>query len=568
MMNRSIRFSAASVALTSLIGICVGLSACTTVQNMQDNVRLVSGLPVAVTIANNADYSLQRISKGSAFRGVQSMQFDPKGQLVGASLLGQRTIRFDTKTSALTVISQGPATQASDVAIGADGTLALLNPLTGKIQILTAAGETSQTIDTGLSAVTSISFTTQNELIAARAGSATALYKIDASGKSAAQLIMAQTGALFSLVDHPDGLIGGVADRGEITLFNLQDKSQTIIANSLGSLVAINTDRKTGNVYALDGASARLYKIVRTGPKAFKAPLLVATVTSSYSALAIAQDGSIWVANAADGSLTQVSADNGALKAVVPAGIALPGGLAIQTTPAGESLYFVDGFALRQIRTNNLEISDLARSVAQPVQYPSSVSASVNHLLVSSKFNGTVVKIDRTTGAIVSEITGLKLPTGVIELGNADLLIAESGSGSILRVTTQGGAQARSVVVSGLSAPHSIAIAPTGLFVTESGAGVVSRLDPVTGRKSMAMQGLSKPQGIAIAANGRLIIAEVGKQRIISADPATGASFVIMDNLPITANEFTDTSVAVGADQTIYFGSSTEGSLYRIQRQK
>jgi DNA-binding beta-propeller fold protein YncE len=329
MLNRSIRYSVACVASVSLIGICVSLSACTTVQNMQDSVRLVSGLPVAITIANNADYSLQKISKSAAFRGVQSMQFDPKGQLVGASLLGQRTIRFDTKTGGLAVISQGSATQASDVAVGADGTLALLNPLTGKIQILNAAGETSQTIDTGLSALTSLSFTAQNELIAARAGSASALYKIDASGKSAAQLIMAQTGALFSLVDHPDGLIGGVADRGEVTLFNLQDKSQTIIANSLGSLVAVNTDRKSGNVYALDGASARLYKIVRTGPKTFKAPVLLATVASSYSALAIAQDGSIWVANAADGSLTQVNADNGALKSVLPPGIALPGGLAI-----------------------------------------------------------------------------------------------------------------------------------------------------------------------------------------------------------------------------------------------
>jgi sugar lactone lactonase YvrE len=111
-------------------------------------------------------------------------------------------------------------------------------------------------------------------------------------------------------------------------------------------------------------------------------------------------------------------------------------------------------------------------------------------------------------------------------------------------------------------------------YVTEYLSGVVSRVNLTTGATVGVAWDLQQPEGIAIAPDGRLIVAEVGAQRLIAIDPGTGEVETVADGLPIglaggddLPPPFLLTGVAVEANGSIIFSSDIENAIYRVNPQ-
>ena len=109
-----------------------------------------------------------------------------------------------------------------------------------------------------------------------------------------------------------------------------------------------------------------------------------------------------------------------------------------------------------------------------------------------------------------------------------------------------------------------------GLFVTESGAGRVVRIDTGTGALDEVIDGLDAPQGIDIAPDGRLVVAEAGAGRVIAIDRDTGDYEVLADKLNIKpargpgAPPILYAGVAVSADGAVFVSSSRSNVIYKL----
>ena len=78
-------------------------------------------------------------------------------------------------------------------------------------------------------------------------------------------------------------------------------------------------------------------------------------------------------------------------------------------------------------------------------------------------------------------------------------------------------------------------------------------------------------EGVTVDPSGRILVAEVGKRRIVAIDPDTGALSPLITNAPIglPAPEgfppsFIPTGIAAGRDGSIYFSSDIENTIYHL----
>ena len=192
------------------------------------------------------------------------------------------------------------------------------------------------------------------------------------------------------------------------------------------------------------------------------------------------------------------------------------------------------------------------------------VSLGDRHVLVSDT-SGLVRKLSRGAtgaGATLDAWRGLSAPRDAVELSDGRIVVAESGSGRLALLSSQG---VVGVLAEGLSEPTGIVADGRGLYVTEAGAGRVVRLDPVTGQRVVVAQGLSRPEGIARTVSGRLIIAEAGTDRIVEVTPATGAVATLATDTRFgRADRPGFAGVAVASDGAIFFVSETDAVLYRL----
>ena len=94
------------------------------------------------------------------------------------------------------------------------------------------------------------------------------------------------------------------------------------------------------------------------------------------------------------------------------------------------------------------------------------------------------------------------------------------------------------------------------------------------GTKTVIARGLDRPEGFDVAPDGSIVLAEVGKKRIIFIDVATGKVTEIARNLTIgypaaagTPPVYITTGVGVSACGAIYVSSDVNTALYKITPQ-
>jgi sugar lactone lactonase YvrE len=195
-------------------------------------------------------------------------------------------------------------------------------------------------------------------------------------------------------------------------------------------------------------------------------------------------------------------------------------------------------------------------------------------VVLSSAYLAAVQVLDRTSGEVLRTIPNTNGVQGVLELADGTLLVAEGSTGRLVRVDAAEAAGS-TVLTEGLEGPVGL-VADTeakepGVYVTEVRSGRVTRVRLSDGARSTVAKGLKGPEGIARHPDGGLIVAEVGRKRLVRIDPATGRSTVIASGLRIGLPEsggfppgYIPTGVAVGQSGTIYLSSDMESALYRF----
>jgi glucose/arabinose dehydrogenase len=149
-------------------------------------------------------------------------------------------------------------------------------------------------------------------------------------------------------------------------------------------------------------------------------------------------------------------------------------------------------------------------------------------------------------------------------------LACELGTKSLVRVSGEHGKD-RTTLIGGLDAPVGLVGGSNGVvYVIEAFAGIVSNIE-TNGEKTVLARELKMPEGIALGSDGKLIVAEVGAQRLIEIAPDSGKITEIAANLPIGLTGAPGglpinipTGVAIGDSGVIYFSSDIENAIYKV----
>jgi outer membrane protein assembly factor BamB len=258
-----------------------------------------------------------------------------------------------------------------------------------------------------------------------------------------------------------------------------------------------------------------------------------------------------------------------------PASGTTPAGEAL--TPGGVSVVRSEGREVVLVANRACVIAvDAASGAAEPLPThgdsiaPTMVHASSSGVAFASSVSGSVRAIN-ADGAVTFNLSGLATPLGVRLLPGGAALVAEYGSGRVLRVGPNADSRPR-LVVDGLDGPVGLVVVDaTRAYVTERRAGRITefRLDQYA--KRVVVRKLDQPEGLTQLADGGLVVVEAGRQRLLVVDPANGKTRVMADQLPIGGSGNGSglepgpiADVAAAPDGLLYLSAAADRQVLRI----
>ena len=513
-----------------------------------------------------AEYGEPAVVEGPLpYLGVHGLGIDPRGRLLAGSVVGQSLSLVDRESGAVRPFVGPPAGMADDVAFGPDGEVAWTAYLVGELRIRNAAGEI-RTVASGLPGLNSLAYTEDGRLFATQVFMGDALYEIDRGGEQPPRKIIEGMGGLNGFEFGPDGhLYGPLWFKGEVVRVNVESGEMDTVADGFRIPAAVNFDGQ-GRLYVVDSATGELLRLrPDSGEK-----VRVARLKPSLDNLAIdKQAGLLYVSNMADNSIQEVDLADGRVRDLVRTRLAAPSGLAM----VGDQLHIADTFAYRVMDTGSGDIREVGRMWASHLEYPLNAWADEHVVVLTSWATGTVQVFDRASGEMTHGFHDFQAPHDAVQLADGSLLVAELATGRLLRVSGEQGEQREAVVVA-LAGPAGMAFNGdrSTLFVTTAG-GSVWAVNPADWSKRRVRDGLAMPEGISVSAAGKLLVMEVGKQRLLEIDPVDGATRTLAEDLPVglpaleglpPTGVFNDVVEAANGD--LFFTADRDAGLYRLPR--
>ncbi len=515
-------------------------------------------------------YRQEVVVAGSPFQGVHGMAVDGKGHLLASNLLGQSVHSIDLSNGAVSTLVGPPLGGADDVTLGPDGSVYWTGFFSGRLMRRTPDGKT-RVIAKELPGLNSLAFRRDGRLYVTQLGRGDALWEVDPRGRKPPRRILSDLGFLNGFeFGKDDRLYGPLLMKGQIVRVDVDTGAIEVVAEGFAMPTAVNFDSSREHLYVVDAVRGELVRVqLATGGKE-----VVAKLPTGLDNLAIGPDDQVYVSNMVDNDIRVVNPADGSIRPVVEARLSVPSGLAVAPDDPDERLYVADVYALRRVGGRDGKITQTTRVLSTRMTFPMHVSLGAKHVVLSSAYLGNVQVMDRTTGELLRTIPNANGVQGALELPDGTLLVAEATTGRLVRVD---GAEpaGTTVLAEGLEGPVGLVAdmeaEEPGVYVTEVRAGRVSRVRLSDGARRTVAKGLRAPEGIARHPDGGLIIAEVGRKRLVRIEPATGRSTVLASDLRIGLPEseglppgYIPTGVAVGGSGTIYLSSDVESALYRF----
>ena len=511
-----------------------------------------------------ADYDVRRLVPPSYFHGVHGLRFDKNDNLYAASVIGESIYKIDIATKKVSTFIAPPDGMADDLAFAPDdGTVAWTSIEDGIFHMKSPNGPVRKLME-NQRGVNAVSFSKDGKrLFVSLVFYGDALFEVDRNGVKPPRKIMEGMGGLNGFDVAPDGMIyGPLWFKGKVVRINPDTAKMDVLAEGFKTPAALKLDGK-GFAYVADTGAREIVRIdIKTGQKK-----VVAKMRSDLDNLAFNSKGRLFVSLSHLNAIDEVDVNTGKVSEFIPAGkLTSTAGLAVTSEGGVDMLYVGDVFGgVRKVNGNSGAVTDTTVDMFQP----SHVSLTAKHMVVVGQVAGFVQLFDRVTMKKLGEWNAFKSPGDAVEAPNGDVMVAETGSGALLRVTGPKVTD-RKAIASGLAGPSGLAWAGSdALYVSETRSGQVSRIDLKTGAKSLVAGNLQAPEGLAVAADGAVLVVEVKAKQVTRIDPKTGARSVIAANLPIGQGFGPSLyrGIAVSAS-AIYVNSDIENSIYKITARK
>lgn len=512
----------------------------------------------------NSAYLVETVVPGSPMKGVHGLAFDRAGVLHAVSLTGRSLYRVDIETGAVETIIGPPDGVGDDLAFGPDGSLAWT--ALDRVLLRTPRGEI-RTVAEGFDGLNSINFGPSGRLFFTVLFRGDALYEADPSGQRPPRLIAEKLGGLNGFeVGNNDKIVGPLFFGNSIVSVDIESGAVETIVDGMQTPAAVNL-LANGDIVALGYRNGRVFRIdANTGTQT-----QLANLAPPLDNLAIDDDDRVYISHSSYNGITELDPATGVTRRVVWGELSAPAGLAVAESNGREMVFAADAWSHRSIDPLSGVVTMLPAGAGV---FGSNGIAADDARIVLTNINpaGMVQVIDRLTGNITKTLFGFGAPYGVLTTAEG-FLVADYAADALIAVGS-GDDPTRTTIATGLGGPVGLARGENDhVYIAGHTDGTVSRVDLPSGTRTVLASGLDGPEGLASLPDGTLVVAEVGKQRVVIVDPNSGEVTAAAEDLPIGYDlggagpmPGLFTGLVATVDGTIYVTGDANNSLLRLQR--
>jgi sugar lactone lactonase YvrE len=500
---------------------------------------------------------------GSPFKGLHGLAFDGDGVLHGVSITGMSVYKIDPETAAVETVVGPPLGVGDDVAFAPDGTMAWT--ARDAVHVRDPDG-TVRVVATGVNGVNSINFGPDGRLFFTLIFRADTLYEGYLDSREP-RLVAEGLKGLNGFEITGDGKIIGPQFFGNaIISVDIETGEIETIAEGIQTPSAVNL-LSNGDIIAL---GYRTGKVIRIDAMTGETRELTALEGPPIDNLAIDASDRVYISHSSHNGLTRLDPDTGESAQLIWGGLSAPGGLAAISLHGREMLLAADAWSHRTVDPETGDVNVLP--VGPNVFGSTGIAADDTRIvLTNTSPAGMVQIIERGSGNAIASQFGFGAPYDVVIEPDGSILLADFAADALVRLGTDED-MTRTVVAQGLGGPVGVALDGAGhAYVTGYTDGTVRRIDLVTGDTAVVVSGLSQPEGVALLPSGKLAVADVGTQRLLIINPATGEKESAATDLPIGFDlrgagpePGLFTGVAVSAGGAVFISGDLDNSLVRV----
>ncbi|MFD2470275.1 hypothetical protein [Amycolatopsis silviterrae] len=516
---------------------------------------LVLPLTAVPDAAAATRYRVQRLVDGTALHSPNGIALAPDGRLLTASLASETISTVDPRTGRTHRLVGPRDGRSDDLAIAPSGEILWTDPVGGVVKGRAPDGRI-RTVARDLPGVNSIAFDRSGtHLYVGQLTFADALWEIDPAGQAAPRLVARDPGGLNAFAFGPDGMIYAPRSKhGEVARVDPRTGAISVLAQGFRQPVSVRFDAKN-RLYVLDGATGQLVRIDPAGAKH-----TVATLPAADDNMIIAPDGHAYVSNMADSSVSRVNLDTGAVSVVTSSKLAFPADIASD----GRTLYLADATALRTVDSRTGAVGEIQRRLSSSLEFPSGISVTAAHFVLTSELIGSVQVVDRATGKVVREVHGLDNPADAVELADGSLVISEPAQGRLLHAV----GETVLPLAENVGAPTGLAVTRRGTVLAADAGGRLFEVAPASGKVVERAAGLGGLRAVAVRPDGSAVVLDVIGRRVVSVQH-NGKREVLARGLDVgylRVPYARSGGLTVGPDGTVYVAADRDNAVDAIRK--
>lgn len=403
-----------------------------------------------------------------------------------------------------------------------------------------------------LSDLTGIALAPSGDLLVAECAQGGRLLRLSKDGR-VLETIAAELGCPGRIFVEDSGtILVPLRETGKVFSIDPATKSTTELARGLDIPASVgrtpNGDRivvesGTGFLRALPGGPSKPgTSIVRLDPGVADLVVCGETVVVSNEATAALHAFKPWPMKS---------------RLLSPVGLVLPTGLIF----SGRDLIVADGASIKRIRNGEIQLLVPSRFDGMPPAF--GLTGGLPGIVwITSPELGELHRVDLGRGSATRILSGLDWPTSVLRTAVGDLVVAETGSGRVVKI----GLGAIPYTITGsLMSPVALATRGERILTSEPMGGRILRLRQDEAPTVLA-SGLAAPAGLATALRRPLYIAEERKGTVVMRS-RDGSIRRVIEGLALRTPRGEGplpVAIAVGPEGSVVVASPEDGSVVRL----